>query len=124
MEGYVPNAKPLAKREGAAPVPKPKKEAGLRALVAQGRPAGEKRKRTLSKRFADDQDDSLPFHGTFVSEPDFRRTVVVRHHRDGRCTVDPRHADIWRLDGRCQEPDRIVGHDQRYGVAGAAAPSS
>ena len=39
-------------------------------------------------RFADDQDDSLPFHGTFVSEPDFRRTVVVRHHRDGRCTVD------------------------------------
>ena len=39
-------------------------------------------------RFADDQDDSLPFHGTFAAEPDFRRTVVVRHHRDGRCTVD------------------------------------
>ena len=39
-------------------------------------------------RFADDQDGSLPFHGSFVAEPDFRRTVVVRHHRDGRCTVD------------------------------------
>ena len=51
LEGYVPNAKPCAaKRECGAP--KPKKEAGLRALAVQGRPAGEKRKRTLSKRWA------------------------------------------------------------------------
>ena len=49
LEGYIPNAKPLAKRESASG-PKPKKEAGLRALAAMGRPQGEKRKRTLSKR--------------------------------------------------------------------------
>lgn len=49
LEGYVPNAKPCAaKRECGAP--KPKKEAGLRALAVHGRPAGEKRMRTLSKR--------------------------------------------------------------------------
>lgn len=49
LEGYVPNAKPCAaKRDCSAP--KPKKEAGLRALAAQGRPAREKRKRTLSNR--------------------------------------------------------------------------
>ena len=46
----MPNAKPCAaKRDCGAP--KPKKEAGLRALAVQGRPAGEKRKRTLSKRW-------------------------------------------------------------------------
>ncbi len=49
LEGYVPNAKPAASKREGAPA-KPKKEAGLRALGLAGRPGGEKRKRTLSKR--------------------------------------------------------------------------
>jgi len=49
LEGYVPNAKPAASKREGAPA-KPKKEAGLCVLGLAGRPGGEKRKRTLSKR--------------------------------------------------------------------------